>query len=171
MKDVFVVGEDPVGEPIVAHILPNVLNRIELGRLGRKGYERHVFGHLQLRGHVPPSLIDEQNGVGAGFHSQRDLLEMQLHGLGVAKWKNQTGRLAERGTDGAEDIGRGGSLTLQGERSRAAFGPASRDFVLLANAGFVLEPQLERLSGGRRDISKDVWDFFLKAATTASSCS
>jgi hypothetical protein len=32
-------------------------------------------------------------------------------------------------------------LILQSERARAAFGPASRDLVLLADAGFILEPQ------------------------------
>jgi len=120
---------------------------------------------------MPTGLIDEQDRVGAWLDVKRDLLEMHLHGLGVAKWKNQTGRFAKRRTDRAEDICRGGSMILQGERSRAAFGPAPRDLVLLTDAGFVLEPQLERLSGGRRDISEDVWDFFLKAATTASSCS
>jgi hypothetical protein len=120
---------------------------------------------------VPTGLIDEQHGVGSWLDVKRDLLKMQLHRLGVAKWQNQTGRLAKRGTDGAEDIGRGGSLIFQGKRSRAAFGPAPRDLVLLTDAGFVLEPQLERLSGGRRDIREDVRDFFLKAATVASSCS
>ena len=110
VDDVFVAGKDPVGEPVVAHILPNALNRIELGRLGREGDERHVFGRLQLRRDMPTSLVHEHNRVGAGFHSQPDLLEMQFHRLGVAEWQDKTGRLAERGTDGAEDVGRGGSL-------------------------------------------------------------
>jgi hypothetical protein len=110
---------------------------------------------------VPTGLIHKQHGVGSWLHGKRDLLEMQLHGLGVAKWQDETGRLAECGTDSAEDIGRGGSLIFQGERSRSAFGPAARDLVLLTDAGFVLEPQLERLAGGRRDIGQDVWDFFL----------
>ena len=120
---------------------------------------------------MPTGLIHEQHGVGSWLDVKRDLFEMQLHGVGVAKWQNQTGRLAKRGTDRSEDIGRGGSLILQGESSRAAFGPAPRDLVLLTDAGFVLEPQLARLSGGGRDIREDVWDFFLKATTAASSCS
>ena len=120
---------------------------------------------------MPTGLIHEQHRVGAWLDVKRDLLEMQLHGLGVAKWQNQTGRLAKRGTDGAEDISRSGSLILQRERPRAAFGPAPGDLVLLTDAGFVLEPQFERLSGGGRDIREDVRDFFLKVATAASSCS
>ena len=59
VDDVFVASEDPVGEPVVAHILPNALDRIELGRLGREGNERHVFGRLQLRRDVPTSPVHE----------------------------------------------------------------------------------------------------------------
>jgi hypothetical protein len=120
IDDVFVAGKDAVREPVVAHILPNVLDGIELGRLGRERDERHVFGQLQLRGDAPARPVDEHDGVGAGFHGQRDLLEMQFHGLGVANRQDKTGRLAERRTDGAEDIGRGGSLIFQGERARPA---------------------------------------------------
>ena len=140
-------------------------------RVAGEGDERHVFGHLQLRGDVPPRPVDEHDGVGAGFHGERDLLEMQLHRLGVAERQDKTGRLAERGADGAEDIGRGGSLIFQGKRARPAFGPAPSDLVLLADAGFVLEPQLEGLAAGRGDVRQEVGDFFLKAATAASSCS
>jgi hypothetical protein len=31
IEDVFIVGKDPVGEPILAHVLPDVLDGIELG--------------------------------------------------------------------------------------------------------------------------------------------
>jgi len=86
---------------------------------------------------------------------------MQFHGLGVAKWQDETDGLAERGADGAEDVGRGGSLIFQGKRARPAFGPTSCDLVFLADAGFVLEPQLERLAAGRCDLCQEVWDFFL----------
>jgi hypothetical protein len=170
VDDVVAAFEDPVREPVVPHILPNVLDRIEFGRFGGQWDERHVFGHVQLCGDVPAGLIHEQHGVGSRLNVKRDLLQMQLHGLGVAKWQNETGRLAERGTDGAEDIGRGGSLILQGKWPRSAGGPASRDLVLLTDAGFILEPQFERLAGGCRDIREDIGDFFLNVSTAASSC-
>jgi len=169
IDDVVVAFEDPVREPIVPHILPNVFDRIEFRRFGGQRDERHVFGHVQLCSYVPAGLIHKQHGVGSRLDVKRDLLQMQLHRLGVAKWQNETGRLAERGADGAEDIGRGGSLILQGKWPRSACGPTSRDLVLLTDAGFVLEPQFKRLAGGGCDIREDVGDFFLKAATTASS--
>ena len=120
---------------------------------------------------MPPGPIHEQNCVSAGLDGNRDLLEVQRHRLGVAGRENETGGLAECGTDGAEDIDRGGSLILQGKRSRAARRPASRDLVLLTDAGFVLEPEFKWLAAGRGDRRQDVRDFFLKSATAASSCS
>src|ERR1700678_1628025 len=100
---------------------------------------------------MPSGPIHEQNGVSAGLDGKRDLLEVQRHGLGVAGWEDETCRLAERGTDGAEDIGRGGSLIPQGKRARAAFRPASRDLVFLTDARFILEPEFEWLAAGRGD--------------------
>ena len=120
---------------------------------------------------MPSGLIHEQNGVSVGLDGNGDLLEVQRHRLGVTGRQDEAGSLAERGTDGAEDIGRGGSLVLQGKLSRPTFRPASRDLVLLTDPGFVLEPDFERLAGGFGDRRQDVWDFFLKAATAASSCS
>jgi len=120
---------------------------------------------------VPAGLIHEQYCVCSWLHGERDLPEMQLHGLGIAKRQHETDRLAECGADGAEDIGRGGSLIFQGKRTRPAFGPAARDLVLLADAGFVLEPQFERLACGCRDVRHEVGDFFLKSATAVSSYS
>src|SRR5271168_3141400 len=110
---------------------------------------------------MPPGLIHEQSGVGARLDGERDLLKVQRHSLGVAGREDEAGRLAERGTDGAENIGRGGSLVLQGKRPRAAFGPASRDLVFLTDAGFVLKPEFEWLAAGRGDRRQDVRDFFL----------
>src|ERR1700685_967572 len=115
---------------------------------------------------MPPGLIHEQNGVGARFDGERDLLKVQRHGLGVAGREDEAGRLAERGTDGAENIGGGGSLILQGKRSRAAVRPASRDLGFLSDAGVVLEPEFERLAAVRPLHARA---FFLKAATAPSS--
>src|ERR1700692_4317159 len=75
---------------------------------------------------MPSGPIHKQNGVSAGRDGDGDLLEVERHGLGVAGWEDETGRPAERGTDGAENIGGGGSLILQGKRSRAAFREAGR---------------------------------------------
>ena len=46
------------------------------------------------------------------------------------------------GTDGSERIGRGGALIARGAGAAAAYSPAAGDLVFLADAGFVLEPDL-----------------------------
>jgi len=58
--------EDAIGEPIVAYELPGVFGRIELGRLGRQGYDGNVGRHLELVGDVPAGLIEQQDGMGIG---------------------------------------------------------------------------------------------------------
>src|ERR1700731_5336924 len=113
---------------------------------------------------MPSGPIHKQDGVSAGRDGDGDLLEVERHGLGVAGGEDETGRRAERRTDGAENIGGGGSLTLHGKRSRASFRPASRDLVFLTDAGFVLEPEFEWLAAGRGDGRQDGRDFFLNGA-------
>src|ERR1700722_17910426 len=110
---------------------------------------------------MPPGLIHEQNGVGARLDGERDLLKLQRHGLGVAGREDEAGRLAERGTDGAENIGRGGSLFLQGKKPRAACRPASRDLVFLTDAGFVLKPDSSGLPLVAAIVARMSGTFFL----------
>ena len=64
VTDEIVIGfEDTVGEPVVAHKLPDVLDRIELGAFRRQGDSGDVAGHDEARRHVPASLIDQEDGV------------------------------------------------------------------------------------------------------------
>ena len=50
MIDEIVVGfEDTVGEPVVAHKLPNVLDRVELGAFRRQGDNGDVGRHDEAR--------------------------------------------------------------------------------------------------------------------------
>jgi hypothetical protein len=71
-----------------------------------------------------------------------DLGEMQAHRLGVAGGQNEGCSLALLWADGAEDIGRGGPLIVRSRGPRATPCPASRDLVLLTDAGLVREPDL-----------------------------
>src|SRR6266571_7126437 len=63
--------------------------------------------------------------------------------------RHEGGALAVLGADGAEDIGRGGTLIVRCRGSRAAPGPASGDLVLLPDPGLVGKPDLYR---GRIDL-------------------
>src|SRR5579862_4422185 len=70
-------------------------------------------------------------------HVGGDHREMQVHHRGIAPRQDQADGLALLGTDGAEDVGRGGALVGRRRRTTAAPGPAAGDLVLLANSGLV----------------------------------
>ena len=96
---------------------------------------------------MPSGLIEDQNGVSARRDLGRDLVEMKLHGFGVA------GRQHEGGADPAlrahrtEQIGRLGALIVDGAGTRAFPGPAIGELVLLADPHLVLEPHLYGCAG------------------------
>jgi len=83
MVDEIVVGfEDAVGEPIVAHELPDVFDRVELGAFRRQRNDGDVCRHDKTGRQVPAGLIDQEDGVGGD--SFGDFRQVQVHGLGVA---------------------------------------------------------------------------------------
>jgi len=138
--DVVVGFEHAVGEPVVAQELPDVFGRVEFGAFGRQRQDGDVFGYVELVGHVPAGLVDHQHGVSAGRDLLGDFGQMQIHRVGVAFGQDERRALAILGRDRAEDVGRGGALVFGRRRARAAFGPPPRDFVLLADARLVAEP-------------------------------
>jgi hypothetical protein len=71
--DVFVGCEDPVREPVVAHELPDVLDRVQLGRSRRQWQEGDVGRDLELGGHVPAGLVEHDDGMGAWIDHDADL--------------------------------------------------------------------------------------------------
>ena len=110
IDEIIVAGEYPVGEPIVADELPNVFLRVELRAFGRQGDDADVGWHDELRRHVPSGLIEQQRGMTTWSDFGGDGSELMVHRVGVAPGKDQTDRLALRGTDGAEDVGGSGAL-------------------------------------------------------------
>jgi hypothetical protein len=120
---------------------------------------------------VPAGLIDEDDGVGAGRYLSGDLLQMPLHGLGVAFGQDEGGADAAARADGAEDVGRSGSLIPGGSRPGAPLGPSAGDLVLLADPGLVLEPDLDLGADGepRSDRGYPVGEVFLNAAMASGS--
>src|SRR5215475_14466025 len=135
MVDEIVVGfEDAVGEPVVAHKLPDVFDRIELGAFWRQRNDGDICGHEETGRQVPASLIDQEDGMGSGRNRFGDLCKMQVHRLAVAGRQDQGRALALLGADRAEDIGGSGTLVARRTGAGAALRPAASDFVLLADA-------------------------------------
>lgn len=65
VEDVVVGFEDPIGQPVVAHELPDVLDRVELGTFRRKRQDGDVGRDDQVVGEMPPCLIHDEQSVGA----------------------------------------------------------------------------------------------------------
>ena len=173
MVDEIVVGfEDAIGEPVVAHELPDVLDRVELGRFRRQGNDGDVVRHGEAHRHVPSGLIDQEHGVGAWRDGLGDLDEMQVHRLGVAGGQDQAGALALLRTDGTEDVSRGGALIAGRAGAGTALRPPARDLVLLADARFVLKPNLYDLDVDRlfaRNFVQARVEVFLKSSIAPST--
>jgi hypothetical protein len=148
VDDDLVGPEDAVREPVVAHELPDVLHRVELGALGRQRDQCDVRRHRHLARQVPPGLIKQQHRVCPRRHRGGDLGEVQVHRLGVAVWEDQRRALALLGTDGTEDVGRRRVLIPRRHGTGTALGPAAGDLVLLPHPGLIGEPDLYR---GRLD--------------------
>src|SRR5918998_5195918 len=72
IDDVLEGGEDPVREPVVASELPDVLHRVQLGRLGREWYEGEVGRDHQPFREMPTGLIKEHGSVSTRRDRLRD---------------------------------------------------------------------------------------------------
>ena len=96
---------------------------------------------------MPAGLIEQHDGMGAGRDQSADLFEMGLHRRGVAPGHDQAGRFALLGADRPEDVGGLGALVVRRAGSCTTTRPAPGQLVLLADAGFILEPDFELGAG------------------------
>ena len=142
IDDVVVGSEDAVGEPVVAHELPDVFDRVEFGAFGRQRDDADVIGYDELSGHVPPGLIHQHDRVRARGDGERYPGQVQRHGFGITKGQDEPRALAVFRADRAEDAGRFRPLVFRRRWPRPALRPAPRDLVFPTDAGFVLEPYL-----------------------------
>ncbi len=67
----------------------------------------------------------------------------------VDRWQHESRANATRRADGAEQVGPGVALVARCARTAAAVGPDVGQAALLADPGFVLPPQLDRLAASR----------------------
>lgn len=104
--------------------------------------------------------------MGAGGDLGGDLLEVPLHGRGVAARQHHGGADAARRADGTEDVGRLGALVVRRAGPCPATRPAPGDLVLLADPGLVLEPDLYGRAGWEviADLRQRVREVFLNAS-------
>jgi hypothetical protein len=122
---------------------------------------------------MPSGLIDEEDGMGSWCDCLGDFREVQVHCLGIAGGQDQSHACAPFRADGAEDIGRCGSLIPRSARASAALCPPAGDLVLLADTSLVLEPNFYLADVDRlfaRDFTQVRWELFLKSSMAPSAC-
>ncbi len=121
---------------------------------------------------MPSGLIDEEDSVGAGCHLGRDFIQMPLQSLCVAARQNEGRPDAALGTDGAEDVGRLGTLVAGRPGPGSSWCPAPGDLVLLADPRFVLPPEFYLGIGRERgsDRLQRGGEVFLKSSMANSFC-
>jgi len=118
LDDGGVTLEDTVAEVVLAQELPDVLHRVQFGRIGRWMKEADVFWDPQLAACLMPSgSVKEQDGVTAGRHLAADLLKMQVHRFGIGIRQDQSRADIATRTDSAEYVGP--LTTLVARRGRA----------------------------------------------------
>jgi hypothetical protein len=120
---------------------------------------------------MPPGLVENDHRMSAALNYKADLMKMRLHGRRIAIGHDEAGAFAFRRADGAENVSPLRALIVRSTRAGSALGPAAGYLVLLANAGFVLKPDLDLCAGckpllDRRQLGGEV---FLKSAIASVS--
>src|SRR5512145_820523 len=169
---VVVAFEDAVRKPVLTHELPDVFLGIEFGRARRQRQQRDVAWDLERCGAMPAGLIEEEDGMGTGSDPGGDLVEMKLHGFGIAVRQYDGGASAALRAYCPEQVGGLGPLIVGGSRTRSRPGPAIGELVLLADPHLVLEPDLYRRARSElcTDFRQAAGEVFLKACMTSASC-
>jgi len=136
----------------LTQILPDVLDWVQFR--GARGQEdrRDVIGNGELSRRMPSRAIEQQNGVRALCDMARDFVDVELHHLCVGIGERQRGAFALRRADRAKEIGVLVALVGGLTRTRSTPRPLAHEAVLLADAGFVLEPDFDGRS--RRQIGE-----------------
>ena len=94
---------------------------------------------------MPPGAIEQQDGVSAARNAARDFVDVLLHRLGVGIGQSEGRPFAARRADGAKQIEVFITLVRGLTRPRSPPRPLTNLAVLLADARFVLKPDLDRL--------------------------
>lgn len=142
IEDVVIRAEDAIGEPVIAHELPDILDRVEFRAFWWEREDGDVGRDDEVLGQVPAGLIQEKHGMRLWRHSGSDLCQVQVHGGGIAEGQDEASALALAGADGSEDVGRNRALIVWCTGPRPPLCPASCDLVLLADPRLVGKPDL-----------------------------
>ena len=130
-------------------VMPQVLHRIQLRRVRRQLDQAHIARHHQIQTGVEARPVPDQHRMHPGGQLPRELLQEQVHYLGVQCGHDQRRHRPCGGADGCQHVERGESRLPHRTRSRTPPRPDPRDRPLLAEAGFILKRGTNLLLGMR----------------------
>ena len=134
--------------------------------------QQEIARHAQRStGLVPSSAVANHGGHGAGGHLGADLCQMEVHALGVHGRRDHGGTDRAGRADRTEEISCVMAVIPHHDRARAFLGPDIAQRPLLPDAGFILEPYLDRHAGpgSQQQILQAGREVFLKASCAAGS--
>lgn len=99
---------------------------------------------------MPAGAVEDEDSVHVVWQGAGEAGEKQVHDLGVDGGQHEGEVLASGRAHGGEDVGPLVALVAATRRALTPDPPAVTDPALVADAGLVLEPQLEPLLGMRR---------------------
>ena len=167
IEDGVVISEDAVCEVVLAKELPDIFCRVEFWRVGRQGQKRDVAGNIEACGlFVIAGAVHDDDGVSAGGDRAADFHQMYVHRFRIGARQNQACGAGALGADCAEQIRPFVTLISRRLRTRPASRPAPGQAAFLADARFILEPDLDRLLFGvlRYDGTDKFGEVFLNAS-------
>src|SRR4051812_29553145 len=169
--DRLVVRPDAMAELVLAQVLPHVLDRVQLGCVGGQRQEGEVPGDGEAAGAVPPGTVEHDHAVRLGRDLPADLRRVQAGGRGVGVGQDQGGTDGPLRADRAEQVGPGVPAVAGRPGPGAATRPDPGQRALLADAGLVLKPDLDRLAAGvlGQRLAYQLGEAFLNASWAVSS--
>ena len=142
VEDGVVAVEHTVREPVCSEVLPDILHRVQLRRSRWQHDDGKVLRDLEIVGLVPSCSVHQHSRMSPTGDVFADLVEMQLHGVGVGLGEHQSGPRSPFRADGAEQVGVLVALISWEDWPRAPSGPDANPSVLLPKPRLILEPDL-----------------------------
>jgi putative DNA methylase len=145
LEDGIVTVPDQGTKFVGSQIGPDILHRVQLGRVGRQGNHDDVVRLFELAtALMPAGAVANQRCAGARSNLCADFLQMQVHALGVGGGRDHRGADAARGADRAEQVCAVVTVVPYYRWPRANGSPDISMRALLPDASLVLKPDLDR---------------------------
>ena len=137
--DCVIAIPDSHAEFVAPQVVPDVLDRVELRRVGWQWQKRDVDWHvLSPARSMPSGAVAHQDGMRAGRYLRADLLEVLVHRLAVGRRHDDRRTYRTGRTDRAEQIDEVVAAVAHRKRTRANRGQTYSSVPFWAHPGFVL---------------------------------